>query len=256
MTQTQSTSTSESCLETHSSSSSTSTSGQKCPGKNCDDECDTPEPPPVRCCGENQEYSEGFTQVCMVDLCTTFEFATPKDKCPNPATVKYAAQPGCKCKKNFALTKPGQCARIGSIECPAVANKTDCRFYRSNFPNFPMLQRFDRLKNETICDHLQATHVVRIRTKCMTILERSFVWRIFARHTRMTHSRNVQIYDWLILLRWQVAYAWTAMVAVKTAYVRKLEHPNAQRLPINWIVDSTIVITSLTDILTLGQITD
>lgn len=107
----------------------------------------------------------------MNDLCTTYQFA-PEEKCPDPAVVRYAVQPGCKCKKGYALIEAGKCAKIGSKKCPAVAAKTDCRFYRGNLEAFcKIISDIDwcrRILNDVILSiFTQFRPVAMIQTKYM-----------------------------------------------------------------------------------------
>lgn len=121
------------------------------------------------CAEKNQICTEGFSQPCMNKLCTTY-----KSKCPDPATVRYASVPGCICKDGWALIEPGECAEVGSAKCPAVAAKTDCRFYRSNLLFFLQISNILRIMTRICADeihwqfkHSQFRAVAPIQIKCM-----------------------------------------------------------------------------------------
>lgn len=83
--------------------------------------------PPGQECQWPEEFSN-YSQPCFNVLCTTYQLPN-NTKCPDPRLVDYGPFPGCVCVDGWAQISPGECAEIGSCECPAASDQLNPELY-------------------------------------------------------------------------------------------------------------------------------
>lgn len=76
--------------------------------------------PPGQDCKWPEEPTN-YSIPCFNPLCTTYQLPD-NNKCPDIRLVFYAPLPGCKCVDGWAQISPGECAEVGTCECPEVSD--------------------------------------------------------------------------------------------------------------------------------------